>query len=138
MTAQAKGQNKREEVSRGVLWFGQLGGPTAWLLHLTLAYAISEWGCDSRLAHVQLLGIAATAWLLLLLSAGLIGLAGFAAWTARGSERKLRREEDFRDKVEDARHPGIYIAHSGMITSGIFIFIIGIESIPTFFFLQHC
>lgn len=41
--ADAKAISKREAGGSAVLWFGVLGGPTAWVIQLAINYSLEEW-----------------------------------------------------------------------------------------------
>lgn len=116
-------------TTRRALWFGLLGGAVAWLVHLLLAYVIAEFGCLSPLATHTLLGVTAVAWMLL--AATLVTLAGAVAATlvALRSDRRLRDHHEF---------AGAYMARLGLITSGLFVFIILVQSLPIFYYLSSC
>lgn len=125
-------------ITRTRLWFSQLGGAVAWMIHLMGCYAIAEFGCASRFSAVHWLGITGTSWILIAVSLVLCGVSAVAALAGRRSEAALRDPQGIRGPVGESRHPDVYIAHAGWITSGIFVFIIAVESVPPFFFLQRC
>lgn len=121
-------------VSRGRIWFAGLGGAIAWTLHLLIAYAIAEFGCVGGLGHRSFLGITAVSWMAIVLSVVMaaVALAATAvAWRMGRSFPPAPADGDF----EDA---GAFMSYAGLLTSGIFALIIIVESIPIFFYLQHC
>ncbi len=125
-------------VSPRILWFSQLGGAVAWVLHLTGSYSVGEWGCASPFARDQFLSLTGPVWLLFVVTATAMALALAAAWTGHRAEAELRAKERFPGRVGETRHPGIYMARSGLMTSGLFAFIILVQSVPTFYFLRSC
>jgi hypothetical protein len=122
-------EDQRHSPHRAQLWFGLLGGAIAWLVHLMVAYGIAEFGCVGGLAEYTWMGISLVAWLILALSVltGLIAaIATFVAYRAR--KRLESASSDGRDLV----------ALAGVLTSGMFTFIIVVESLPIFYYLRHC
>jgi hypothetical protein len=95
-------------------------------------------GCVSRFHSVVWAGITGTSWLLLGATALLLAVAASAAWTGYRSEQEYREEGKEAEKMLEARPSGPYVARSGLLASGLFAFIIVVESIPTFFYLQGC
>lgn len=120
-------------VSGWRLWFALLGGAIAWTGHLMLAYAISEFGCTSGIGRRSVLGVSVVSWMLLLMSAAMIALAAWAYGTAGGVGRGARRTSH-----PDERSTAEYVAHFGRIANGLFLFIVVIESVPIFFYLERC
>lgn len=116
-------------TSRPALWFGFLGGGVAWTAHLMLSWGISEFGCVGTLKSFTLAGLHGVAWLLLIVSV----LAALAAAVATGVALRAHRR-----LTDSPHHTDRYLAKGGAIASGIFLFIILVESIPIFFYLRHC
>jgi hypothetical protein len=121
-------------VTRAGLWFGLLGGGIAWLLHFLSSYVIAEFGCVSNWGQNKYLGVTMLAWLLLGVSAFATGLAAFATFVAYRAKQRLGELEHSDGQTSSA----VYMARAGYITSGVFLFVIIVESIPIFFFLQSC
>jgi hypothetical protein len=114
-----------------------MGGAIAWTAHILLIYVISEWGCVKWPPRFAFYGITATAWLLIAVSALLLFVSVAAAYVGF---RYQRRGRDF-GQGEDADvpyHTEEFVSRTGLIMSGTFAFIILVESIPTFYFLQRC
>lgn len=123
----------------GKIWFGLLGGAAAWTLHLMGSYAIGEFGCAGALHGVRWLGINATCWILILFSLLAAGVAGASAWMGHLTDREAGRQAPpGEDGETDERRPILFAGHTGMVMSGWFLFIILVQSIPIFFFLQGC
>lgn len=122
-------------VGRTALWFGLLGGATAWTLHLMLAYIVAEFGCVGRLANYDYLGITLVAWLELALTVATTLGAGMATAVAYRSHRRLRSPAVV-DNLELAAERSTVWA--GLLTSGTFTFVIVFESIPILYYLQTC
>lgn len=132
-------QVQQDPRELGKIWFGWLGGGSAWVLHLMGTYAIAEFGCAGVLHGVRWLGINATCWILLLVSLFLAAVAAAAAWTAHRMDVDAGRAAPRSEGGEtDERRPVLFAGHTGMVMSGWFLFIILVESVPIFFFLQTC
>jgi hypothetical protein len=120
-------------VGKATLWFGLLGGGVAWLAHLLLSYLIAEFGCMSGWGKETWLGVTTLAWLLLAVSFLTLLGAGLAVYVAFRSKQRLGRSDPSEEPASAE-----YMARAGYITSGVFLFIILVESVPIFFFLQSC
>jgi hypothetical protein len=121
-------------VGRGALWFGLLGGGVAWALHFLTAYVLAEFGWVSGWGRSEYLGVTFRAWMLLGVSLLMVlgaGTATFVAWRSRRL-MSLNSSQAGNSESEAAR----YMARAGYITSAMFLFIILVESVPIFFFLQ--
>jgi hypothetical protein len=122
-------------ASRAGLWFGLLGGASAWTFHLMSAYLVAEFGCAGGLAGYDYLGVTLVAWLELALTAAtafIASLATIAAWRSFHRSSMTNGKEDAEGSAERNT------AWAGVLTSGIFTFIIIFESIPILFYLQAC
>ena len=122
------------EVGRSAIWFALLGGAAAWTAHLLLAYAVAEFGCVSGFGERSYLGISIVAWLEVAVTVLTTMLAASAAVVAYRSHRILHSQEGARAGAAGEE----YAARAGLITSGIFTFIILFESIPIFYYLRTC
>ena len=123
------------DVSRAALWFGLLGGAMAWTVHLLLAYAVAEFGCVGRLGERGYLGITLVAWLEVALTLGTTLASGAATVVAYRCHRQLRFAAAPADAAVAAERQ---TAWAGLLTSGLFTFIILFESIPILYYLHHC
>jgi hypothetical protein len=119
--------------SRGAMWFGLFGGAIAWTVHLMLAYAAAEFGCVGRLADRVYLDISLVAWLEVALTLATTLVAGAATAVAHGQHRRL---QSYSEEVGVGAERSI--AWTGVLTSGLFTFIIVFESIPILYYLQTC
>lgn len=122
------------EVGRPALWFGLLGGASAWTAHLLLAYAVAEFGCVSGLGELLYLGISIVAWLEIAVTV-LTALTAAAAAILAHSRHRILRSQNLAEAGPGAEE---YIARAGFITSSIFTFIILFESIPIVYYLRTC
>lgn len=116
------------------LWFALLGGAVAWTLHLLLAYAIAEFGCVAGWDEFVAVGISLVSWLLIGVSVAMTALAAGAlavSWDAHRKSRRVPRNSDDRATLD-------YTARFGLITNGLFLFIILVESVPIFFYRGSC
>jgi hypothetical protein len=120
-------------VARGALWFGLMGGAVAWLAHFLAAWLIAEFGCIMAAGRPPVAFISTTA--VLLIVATVICLAAALAATVVGHRagRSLREEGAGSDD-----RVSYFMAKGGAISSGLFAFFIAVQSIPIFFFLDHC
>jgi hypothetical protein len=121
-------------VSRGMLWFALLGGGVAWAVHLGGAWAISEFGCVAGIQRSLLLGVSVVAWAIVAVS--VMAFAVAVAATVVGWRRENRLE--LRDPADRVDGSAMYMCRAGWITSGIFAFIILVQSVPIFFYLGDC
>lgn len=119
-----------------LLWFGILGSAIAWLLHLLLAYGIAEFGCVSPFREVRLAGLTGVAWLEIVASALSLLIAVVATWIAQRSRRRLVGEGDA--QLYETGDPRIFMAHTGVISGRIFVFIILVQTLPILYFLRDC
>jgi hypothetical protein len=121
------------EVRRSALWFGLFGGAVAWTVHLMLAYATAEFGCVGRLGERSYQGITLVAWLEVVLTLVTTLASAAATVVAYRCHRRLRCDAARADA--DAER---YTAWAGVLTSGLFTFIILFESIPILYYLHNC
>jgi hypothetical protein len=122
-------------VNRWALYFGLVGGPIAWLIHLLVAYVVAEFGCLTPFRDVSYAGITAIAWIILGVTVLTLLAALAATYTAYRLDLVL--EVDLRGGT-DTPLSRAHLARLGIITSGIFAFIIIAETIPVFYFLRSC
>ena len=122
------------EVRRASLWFGLFGGAIAWTVHFLSAYVVAEFGCVAGLNERSHWNISLVAWLELALTAVAVLVAAAATAVAYRSQRRLFASALLGSTREAER----YTARAGLLTSGIFTFIILFESIPIFFYLRSC
>jgi hypothetical protein len=122
-------------VRERALWFGLLGGGVAWLIHFLAAYIIAEFGCISGWGKGTFMGVTGLAWLLLGVSAVMLGLCTWSVLIARRCLRDLRKAP-FADRARVQSR--IFMARAGFISGAIFVLIILVETLPIFFYLQRC
>jgi hypothetical protein len=122
-------------VNRGALWFGLLGGAFAWLAHLIFAYLVAEFGCVGRWDEQSYLGVSVVAWLVIALTAATTLAACAATAVAYRSHRLLRSSADHHSANPAAERD---TAWYGVLTSGLFVFVILFESIPILYYLKSC
>jgi nicotinamide riboside transporter PnuC len=102
------------------LWFGILGGPTAWFAHLVIAYSLVPVACARGLEIVLYLVIPA----MILIAAA----AGFFAWrgwrlASDGEEKNNNGRKLVFDRVR-------FMALSGIVMSAFFLVVIIAQSVP--------
>lgn len=127
---------QQQHVSRLALWFGVLGGAIAWAMHLVLAYLIAEFGCETETDAIVYRGIMLPAWMLLGQSALMITVSSASIVSAAICLRRVRRIDPDAATVqtESQRH----LARAGVVSGGLFTFIIAVQTIPVFFYLSSC
>jgi hypothetical protein len=113
------------------LWFGLLGPPAAWGLHLVLGDMIYEIGCAPAMRRHAILGQSLDFWALLVASVlavvtALAGVLAFRAW------RELRHQQD---GTSLSRASAMAIA--GMASSSLYLLIILFALMPSLF-LRVC
>jgi hypothetical protein len=140
MTEDARATSQNDEgpglAHPFLLWFGFLGGAAAWAVHLGVVYGLVEISCHSDRLAFTILGIAASGFLSLLVTAVAALTAVSAAIIAFFSQpRFLERVEEA--GAPEARGRGRFMAYTGMIMSGLFAVAILSGGLP-FFFLRTC
>lgn len=113
-------------------WFAFLGAGVAWTFHLLSIYAIGEFGSVSGWDRVTYLGISAVAWMILIASAAMLGLAGAAAFLGYRDRKRDERENQPAGEDEGGR----YLSWFGSILSALFGLIILVETLPIFAYLE--
>src|SRR5690606_39142115 len=124
-----KSPAKQESGRRALLWFGFLGGATAWSVHLVAAALIAEWGCFSGLQQTMYWGVTLVAWLLILLSAAMLLIAVLATAAAYVVKKRLPAHT-VDDELAPHDEMDQFLARFGIAASGVFVFIIAAESLP--------
>lgn len=125
---------------RSRLWFGMFGGAVPWLVHLVGASIIAEWGCFAGIARWQFLGVTAVAWSVIVLSVVTLLIAMAATWLAYRTNRHYHEfaTDEREEIVDDQLGTDAFMARTGLWTSGLFVFIILVESFPILYFLTDC
>lgn len=120
---------------RARVWFALLGGGSAWMLHLLLAYAISEFGCLAGFGARHIGGLSAVAWLLLAASALALAIALGATLIARRIRRQALQPSRAATEGAQALAFGGQLA---FVTNLVFSLVIAVQSVPIFYFLRSC
>lgn len=113
------------------LWVGLLGGATAWFIRFLLVYGVSEWRCTGMGEETYFFGIASTAWILLGITLLLVAFAIWSVLVARATLRAVHARNE-------ARGASLFMARTGIFLSGLFAFIMIVESIPILFLGRLC
>ena len=122
-------------VSRLALWFGVLGGVSAWTVHLWAGYALVEVACRTGFPGFSLLGISGVEVLLALVTVAMALVALAATYVAYRARRQL--QEGRRGDVGQPRGQGEFMARAGLLMSGLFVAVIVVEAVPALF-LREC
>jgi hypothetical protein len=125
---------QKVEVGRNALWFGLLGGAIAWTFHLLFAYGAAEFGCVGQSGERSYAGISLVAWLELALTVTTAICSAVAAAVAYRIHKRLQQSGQGPETARAERN----LAKAGILTSGLFTFIILFESIPVFYYLRDC
>lgn len=106
--------------TRGLLtlWGGLLIAPVAWILHQQSSYLLVYWACPNNAAYVFHLVT-----VVLLALAGIGTYLGFTAWMHSG-----KGWADEGGSIVDRTR---FMALSGFLLSGLFVFVILAQWIPT-------
>ncbi|MBA4147082.1 MAG: hypothetical protein H0X66_03130 [Verrucomicrobia bacterium] len=121
-------------VSRRTLWFGLLGGGSAWFFQLLAVWAIAEFGCVAGLGEIRRGGLTIVAWMAIAASVLFFIGALFATFLAHRCGRNIQSNSRGIEMPESE----LFLARTGFITSGIFTIIILVQSVPIFFYLKEC
>ena len=113
------------------LWFGVLGPPAAWGIHLVLGDLIYEVGCAPGMARHEILSLSLDFWALLMTAVlgsvtAVAGLLAYRAW------RELRVQRD-----GTALGRASAMAIMGIASSSLYLLIILFALVPSLF-LRAC
>jgi len=121
------------KIEKTRIWFGFLGGAAAWTFHLVACSLTAEWMGFASIDR-QFLGIHIVAWLAIVWTVLATAIAGAATYIAY---RQWRQPNHSQSEVEgDTNSTAEFLARTGTISSGMFLLIIVVESIPILFYLQ--
>jgi hypothetical protein len=123
-------------VSRLAATFAFLGGGIAWFAHLLLVYLIGEFGCLLQWDRTQVMGISLVAFLSLIATVLMLGLAGLAILVSIRSARELPKQDG--DAVVISTENTSFIARYSVIMNALFLFVILAQAIPIFYYLRTC
>jgi len=115
-------------------WFAFLGGGFAWTFHLLSIYAIGEFGCVGGAGDIFYMGISLVAWMILVLSFLLFGVAASASLIGYRDKRQDLLEKHSRPEEEGGR----FLSSFGFMLSALFTLIILVETLPVFAYLDGC
>jgi hypothetical protein len=115
-------RSEQQEPSDLSLWFGALGPPIAWALHLSLLYPLVPFVCNA--GGSTLLYIVAFALIIVIAAAGVV------AWL---SWQKIPNE-DRRSLLDDMNtNRRSFMSFFGLLSSGFFLFAAILGTLPIFF-----
>ncbi len=107
------------------LWFGILGPPLAWFIHLFLGDLIFEWGCAPSMRSKQILGLSLDAWTM-------IETIVFLAVTVGGGVLALLALRDLRRRTDGASlERAIAMAYVGVASSLLYGMILVFGLLPS-------
>jgi preprotein translocase subunit SecG len=130
-----------DQRTKAALWFGFLGGALAWTAHLLLAYFFSEFGCVGNLHERYVLGLMAPTAMIALLSALLLLVAALATLVSYRVAKQMGLSIIASTEAEEKQRQAgaaIYLARAGVIMSGLFVFVILVQSLPILYFVRSC
>lgn len=126
--------SRRHGVRLRALWFGLFGGPAFWTVQLLVNYVVTAHFCypkDLPLPEPTYGGM----WAIVVVVNGLMllgtlgaGATAFACWRRARAEMSGRHNELLEDGTGRTR----FMAYSGMLTSGLFLFAIIMSSMSSF------
>jgi hypothetical protein len=116
---------------RWARWYGFLGAPIAWTLHLLGAYAIAEFGCVGLGDSPRYGGVTLVSWMLL----GLTGVLVLGAGGALGVAALMRQPLGEAHGIAETER---YLMRSGTYLGVVFLLIILVQAIPIFYYLEGC
>lgn len=100
------------------LWFGFLAGPLGWTAHLLLSYPLVPLVCASGLEIIL--------YLVSLVTMAVIVVGGFVTWRIWQRARKdVPRDDDDRAVIRTR-----FMALTGLLMNGLFLFVTAVESLP--------
>lgn len=119
--------------SSALLWFVLIGGGVAWFARFLVIWVIAEFGCVSGVLEIggmrsplALLGLASLPFLAIGVGAVVVG------W--RALKALPQKVGDDPQAAPSAR----FMLRTGVGTSAVFVFIMLVEAVPIFFFLDEC
>ena len=128
----------RHQVSLTALWFGLLAAPAVWSLQLLLLYPVVAHACFPRDRPLSV-PLLSTDPIVLLVSVTALAVAATAGLVALRSWRSTRAEHVSGEVhlLETGEGRSRFMALSGMLLSGLFLFGIVLNVLP-FFLLGPC
>jgi hypothetical protein len=110
----------QDPVNHWTLWFGMLGAPGAWALHLVINYALVPAACTVALQFLMYITIP--------VFIGIAGLAGFFSWRGWHLTRDVSEHGRNGQRLIDNRVR--FMALSGLAMSALFLMVIIAQSVP--------
>lgn len=129
MTQNAITRGERGGSAR--LWVGMLCGPVAWSLQILIGYNLEEIACRPGSTDELIVGAGIEA-IIVWLTLSLIVVTLAAGALSYGCLRHLRRDSDYEDEVGAGR--AVWMARVGIISSGVFAFMLVLGLLPSLFF----
>lgn len=134
-------QTETNDSTKVALWFGFLGGAVAWTAHLLLAYLFAEFGCVGELRERFIFGLAAPAAVITFVTVVLLLTAVLATLVAYRAAKRMGLSIIGSTEIEEQKRQAgaaIYLARAGVMMSGLFVFVILVQSLPIVYFLRSC
>jgi hypothetical protein len=123
---------RRAWLSQIGLGFGIVGGPCAWFGHLLATYIIAEFGCVGESQPELVAGITRVSWMLVGASVAMTLLGLLAVGVAYRGMRVAR------GGGEQGQPGSEFAGQAGLITSGLSVLVIIVESLPILYYLRDC
>ncbi|RPJ47356.1 MAG: hypothetical protein EHM21_08215 [Chloroflexi bacterium] len=127
----AEGAAATAEVrSSKTLWFGMFASPVIWSIYLVVGYALAEAACMTGLLTFEWFGVSALLVVLLALSVLTVGGILWNAWWSHRSWRHYAAQNPEEEHPLQAYDRDEFLALSGLLLSGIFLFLVLINVYP--------
>jgi hypothetical protein len=111
----------------GLLWFGVLAGPAAWVVQLVAGYAFQEAACPPSRATMPVLDVDTETWI------GAISVAAFVVAVLGALAALVSRQAVAAESDADSKGRIAFMADTGLLTSLIFIalIVLGAVALPS-------
>jgi hypothetical protein len=115
------------------LWFGMVGAPIVWSLHLLLVWSVDEFGCRLGFDQGSILGINSLHALVLAPSLVALTVSAGAGVIAYRNWREIEAlDDEQRERYARGVERGRFMAVTGMAFSALFSLVILYMTVPIF------
>ena len=117
-----------------ILWSALVLPGVAWLVHFLGIWAIAEYGCVAKgFPRGAFLGVMDLAWVVLVWSVILLGVVVYLGMLSSRVRRHLKAMA-----TSEVRDSDLFMARAGIYSAFLFGFIIAVQTIPIFYYLERC